>query len=76
MSEKKDNPQLLPINSARTAGQRLGLRSMIVLQELPDGQWGYTSWGMTRADCGRARNIADECLSAVAYAVAVEDGQI
>ena len=68
--------ELLPISSARTAGQRLGLRSMIVLQELPDGRWGYTSWGKTKADCGRARVIADECLSAVEYAVAVEDGKL
>jgi hypothetical protein len=69
--------ELLPISSARTAGQRLGLRSMIVLQELPDGRWGYTSWGKTIADCGRARVIADECLSAaVEYAVAVEDGKL
>ncbi len=68
--------ELLPISSARTAGKRLGLRSMIVLQELPDGRWGYTSWGMTKADCGRARKIADEVLDAVEYAVAVEDGKI
>ncbi len=68
--------ELLPISSARTAGKRLGLRSMIVLQELPDGRWGYTSWGMTKADCGRARKIADECLDAVDCAVAVEDGKI
>jgi hypothetical protein len=67
---------ILPISSARTAGKRLGLRSMIVLQEMPDGRWGYTSWGLTKADCGRARNIADECLGAVEYAVAVEDGKI
>ncbi len=68
--------ELLPISSARTAGKRLGLRSMIVLQELPDGRWGYTSWGMTKADCGRAWKIADERLDAVDYAVAVEDGKI
>lgn len=67
---------LLPIVNARAAGKRLGLRSMIVLQEFPDGRWGYTSWGMTKADCGRARAIADEVLSAVDYAVASEDGLI
>lgn len=69
-------PALLPIANAREASKRLGLRSMIVLQELPDGRWGYTSYGKTKADCGRARIIADEVLSAVAYAVAVEDGEI
>lgn len=68
--------QLLPISSARNAAKRLGLKSMIVLQELPNGEWGYTSYGQTRALCQRARVIGDECLSAVAYAVAVEDGQI
>jgi hypothetical protein len=67
---------LLPISSARSAGERLGPRSVIVLQELPNGQWGYTSWGKTKPDCGRARAIADECLGAVEYAVAVEDGKI
>lgn len=54
--------QLLPIANARAAGKRLGMRSVIVLQELPDGRWGYTSWGKTKADCGRARKIADELL--------------
>jgi hypothetical protein len=49
---------------------------MIVMQELPDGRWGYTSYGETRADCERAKNIADELMGAVAYAVAVEDSQI
>ena len=57
------NDKLLPISSAREAGTRLGLRSMIVLQELPNGQWGYTSWGKTRADCARAQKIANECLA-------------
>lgn len=51
--------KLLPISSAREASKRLGLRTMIVLQELPDGTWGYTSYGKTKADCGRARRIAD-----------------
>lgn len=70
------SPRLLPVSSARSAGERLGLRSVIVLQELPSGQWGYTSWGKTKSDCGRARVIADECLGAVEYAVAVEDERI
>ena len=35
---------------------------MIVLQELPDGRWGYTSYGKTKADCQRARRIADSAL--------------
>jgi hypothetical protein len=48
---------------------------MIVMQELPDGRWGYTSYGKTKADCTRARAIADELMGAVAYAVAVEDEQ-
>ena len=54
--------QLLPIANARAASKRLGLRSMIVLQELPDGRWGYTSYGKTKADCQRARRIADSAL--------------
>ena len=53
---------LLPIANARAAGERLGLRSVIVLQEVPDGQWGYTSWGKTKADCGRAKGIADDAM--------------
>ena len=68
--------ELLPIASARTASKRLGLRSMIVMQELPDGRWGYTSYGKTKADCQRARAIADELMGAVEYAVAVEDERI
>lgn len=68
--------RLLPISRAREASKRLGLRSMIVMQELPDGRWGYTSYGRSRADCDRARSIADELMSAVEYAVAAEDGKI
>lgn len=59
------NARLLPISRAREASRRLGLRSMIVMQELPDGRWGYTSYGQTRADCGRAKSIADELMSAI-----------
>jgi len=53
---------LLPVSRAREASKRLGLRSMIVLQELPSGEWGYTSYGKTKADCERARRIADSAL--------------
>jgi hypothetical protein len=67
---------LLPVKNAREASKRLGLRSMIVMQELPNGQWGFTSYGKTKADCDRALAIAEELLSAVEYAVAVEDGRI
>ena len=70
------DPRLLPVSRAREASKRLGLRSMIVMQELPDGRWGYTSYGQSKADCDRARNIADELLGAVEYAVAVEDEKI
>lgn len=59
-------PRLLPIANARAAGERLGMRSVIVLQELPDGRWGYTSWGKTRRDCDRARKIADGLHAALA----------
>jgi len=55
--------KLLPIANARAAGERLGLRSVIVLQELPDGRWGYTSWGVNRRDCGRARRLGDKALA-------------
>lgn len=58
------NP-LLPINKASDVSKRLGLRTMIVIQELPTGQWGYTSYGDTKANCDRARRIADECLVVV-----------
>lgn len=68
--------QLISISRVRSAARGLGLKSMIVLQELPNGRWGYTSYGQTRELCGRAKSIADECLSAVEYAVAVEDGNI
>ena len=61
---------LLPISKAREASKRLGLKSMIVLQELPDGRWGYTSYGRNRAECQRAQGIADRLL-AVLY-----DGEI
>lgn len=67
--------QLLPVSRARDAGQRLGLRSMIVLQELPDGRWGYTSWGRTRADCGRARRLADQALDMVETEAMREPGE-
>lgn len=68
--------RLLPVSKAREASKRLGLRSMIVMQELPDGRWGYTSYGRTKTDCDRAKVIGDEMMGAVAYAVAVEDGEI
>lgn len=67
MSE--DTSNLLPISNARAAGKRLGLRSIIVLQEMPDGRWGYTSWGKTKADCGRAKRIADEVFDGIDTAV-------
>ena len=67
---------LLPITNARAASKRLGLTSMIVMQELPDGRWGFTSYGKDKKHCDRARRIADELMSAVIYAVAVEDGEI
>lgn len=67
---------LLPVKNAADASKRLGLRSMIVLQELPDGRWGYTSYGATRALCRRAKLIADEAMGAVGYGVAVADGKI
>ncbi len=77
MSKWHDDRQLLlPIKSAAEASKRLGLRSMIVLQELPDGRWGYTSYGATRALCRRAKLIADEAMSGVEYAVAAADGKI
>jgi len=69
-------PKMLPISKARDASKRLGLKSMIVLQELPDGRWGYTSYGRTKAECTRARNIADELLGQAVYAAEVEDGEI
>lgn len=53
---------LAPITWARKIGESLRLRSVIVLQEMPDGQWGYTSWGRNRADCTRAQEIADRAL--------------
>lgn len=55
--------RLLPVKNAADAAKRLGLRSVIVLQELPDGRWGYTSYGDTRANCRRARQIADAALA-------------
>ena len=58
-------PRLLPIANARDASKRLGLKSMIVMQELPDGRWGYTSYGRTRAECQRARKIADGLMVSV-----------
>lgn len=67
---------LAPIAWARKIGEAKGQRSVIILQELQNGQWGYTSWGCDRADCKRARAIADEVLGAVEYAVAVEDEKI
>lgn len=80
MSDGLDSPAakavLLPVKNARDASKRLGLRTMIVLQELPGGEWGFTSYGRTRADCDRALVIAEELMSAVAYAVAVTDGEI
>lgn len=63
MTSTDDTPRLLPIANARAAGERLGLRSVIVLQELPDGRWGYTSWGRTKPDCDRARAIAGDALA-------------
>ena len=68
--------ELLPIENARAASKRLGLKSMIVMQELPDGRWGFTSYGKDRAHCQRAQAIAEELMGAVEYAVAVEDGKI
>ena len=61
--------RLLPIKSAREASERLGLRRMIVMQELEDGRWGYTSYGRTRALCGSARVLADKLLAVI------EDGE-
>ena len=57
--------KLLPVKNAADASKRLGLRSMIVLQELPTGQWGYTSYGSTRANCRRAQVIADQLLAKI-----------
>jgi len=59
------DPRLLPVSKARDASKRLGLRSMIVLQELPDGRWGYTSYGRTRAECDRARKVAERILARI-----------
>lgn len=63
MTTAADSPRLLPIANAQAAGERLGMRSVIVLQELPDGRWGYTSWGRTKPDCDRARAIAGDALA-------------
>jgi hypothetical protein len=63
-------PELLSIANARQASKRLGLTSMIVLQELPDGRWGYTSYGKDRAHCDRARKIADHLFDQLGDAVA------
>ena len=77
------HPELLPIGNARAASKRLGLKAMIVFQELPDGRWGYTSYGQTKAICARTRKIADAVLHSVADTAAdldeqsmVEDGLI
>lgn len=64
---------LAPIAWARSMGERKGMRSVIVLQELPDGRWGYTSWGRNKADCGRARRIADNVYDMLGVAAAMED---
>jgi len=67
-------PRLLPIANARDASKRLGLKSMIVLQELPDGRWGYTSYGRTRAECDRARRVAENILARLECAELGIDG--
>lgn len=69
-------PLLCPISWARKIGEAKSLRSVIVFQELPDGRWGFTSWGKKMADCRRAAEIGKELMSAVEYARAVEDGEI
>ena len=58
-------PRLLPVCKARDASKRLGLVKMIVLQELPDGRWGYTSYGRTRAECDRARKVAENIMARI-----------
>ena len=66
-------PALMTVATAISAAKRLGLRTMIVVQEMPDGRWGLTSCGRTRADCDRALVIAKWLLSAAEDATAAEE---
>lgn len=63
--------RLLPIKAAADVAKRQGLRTVIVLQEFPNGQWGYTSYGDTRASCRRAQKIASDAMSAAELAAGI-----
>lgn len=52
----------IPIDAARSFAQRHGLPTVILFYELPDGRLGYTSYGQTKALCGRARRLADRAF--------------
>ena len=55
----------IPISKIRNLAKAHGLPTVIVLYELDDGRLGYTSYGETKALCGRARRLADRAFEAI-----------
>lgn len=53
------------ITDAKMIAQRFDLPKAIVIFQLPDGRWGYASYGKDKAHCERARRSADLALDAI-----------
>ena len=57
---------------ARDAAAKLGSDRAIIFYTLPDGRYGYASYGKTPALCRQARKEADSIFDAVGEAFAEE----
>ena len=49
---------------ARDAAGRLGADRAVIVFTLPDGRFGYASYGKTRELCANARKLADRLFEA------------
>ena len=48
------------ITTARELAKSHGLKKLILLCQLPDGRFGYTSYGWSKAECDRAKAAGDK----------------
>ena len=60
------------VAAARDFGNRFGAERVVIFYALPDGRYGYASYGKTPALCKATRKEADSIFEAVEETFAAE----